>query len=239
MRFLKRGAVAALAVMAGGGAQAAIITPDTAVANSVFSGGYAAENTINGTGLTGFGATDAHAAYASGTLAFPNGNHWTTGALSSPIGANITWGFNSAVSLSDIYIWNHQSNGGLASNPGYDVTLFDLVLRDAGGSALATFSSIALAPDTATRQTFSFGSTIANVRSATFTVRGTQNPTTPFTGLAEVRFEGTIGSVTPPPPPPPPPPPDVSVVPLPAPALMLLSGLAGLGLIRRRRRAQA
>jgi hypothetical protein len=231
MRFLKLGAVAALAVLAGGGAQAAIITPDTAVANSQFAGGYNAENTINGTGLSGFGATDAHAAYAPG-------NHWTTGTLANAIGASITWGFNSAVSLSDIYIWNHQSNGGLAANPGYDVTLFDLVLRDAGGSALATFSNIALAPDTATRQTFSFGSTISNVRSASFTVRGTQNPSTPFTGLAEVRFEGTIGSVTPPPPPPPPPPPDVSVVPLPAPALMLLSGLAGLGLIRRRRRAQ-
>jgi hypothetical protein len=193
-------------------------------------------NTINGSGLAGFGATDAHAAYASGTPEYPNGNHWTTGTLSSAIGANITWGFNTAVSLSDIYIWNHQSNGGLAANPGYDVTLFDLVLSDAGGSALATFTNIALAPDTATRQTFSFGGTIDNVRSASFTVRGTQDPTTPFTGLAEVRFEGTTGSVTPPPPPPPP---DVSVVPLPAPALMLLSGLAGLGLIRRRRRAQA
>lgn len=203
-------------------ATAAILTPDTAVASSEFPSGnaaFAAVNTINGSGLTDFGGSNGHADYSANP-----GNHWTTDG-SPVIGSFITWGFSSAVSLSAMYVWNHRSNI-IANNSGYDVTLFDLVLRDAGGAALETLLGVALAPNTDLRQTVSFATTVDNVRSVTFTVRGTERLTTPFTGLAEVRFEGTL---TPPPPPPPP------TVPLPAAGWMLLAGIGGLAALRRRR----
>ncbi|MBL8702396.1 MAG: VPLPA-CTERM sorting domain-containing protein [Alphaproteobacteria bacterium] len=51
---------------------------------------------------------------------------------------------------------------------------------------------------------------------------------------AQVRYSGLTEDEAPPPPPPPPPPP-VSEVPVPATALLFGAGLAGLGMVRRRR----
>lgn len=200
-------------------ATAAILTPDTAVASSEFPSGnaaFAAVNTINGSGLTDFGGSSGHADYSANP-----GNHWTTDG-SPVIGSFITWGFSSAVSLSAMYVWNHRSNV-IAQNSGYDVTLFDLVLRDAGGTALTTLTNVSLGFNTDLRQTpVTFATPIDNVRSVTFTVRGTEFPNPGFTGLAEVRFEGTRST-------------PASVIPLPAAGWMLLAGIGGLAALRRRR----
>ena len=199
--------------------QAAVISADTATASSEFSGGYVAENTINGTGLSTAGdPTATHADYVFG-------NHWTTRA-NDVLGASISWGFSGGASVGGIYIWNHLSNI-IASNPGYEPTLFDLDLLDGSDNVIASFDDIDLSPDTNMAQAFSFGEIFADVSTITFTVEEVQG-TTPFTGLAEVLFDDSfqiqgatdIGAVSP--------------IPLPA-GLPLLAGAFGLlfGLRRR------
>ena len=199
-------------------ANAAVIKPDTAVASSVFSGGYVADNTINGTGLTGTGINpaEAHADYAFG-------NHWTTANGTDPVDAFITWGFNVGQTLGGIYIWNHRSNDpGHASNPGYEPTLFDLTVTHFGGSLV--LNDVSIAPDTATAQGFGFGSVLTGVTSVRFDVEAVQSSPT-FTGLAEVAFETTGILNTP--------------VPLPAGLPLFGTGLALLGFVGWRRKHAA
>ena len=162
-------------------ASAGLVRPDTAVASSAFNtSSYAAANTINGSGLPAdFTAADAHDPYS----AAGGGNHWTTSSSDSD--RFITWSFDTPVDLAAMVVWNHQSNGGLASNGGYDVTLFDLTVV---GDTTLTLTDVSLEPDTATGQTVDFGGLVTGVTSVTFDIEETQLPTTPFTGLAEVAF---------------------------------------------------
>lgn len=196
-------------------AHAAIFKPDSATASSEFSSGYDALQTIDGSGLTGGGLDplEAHGAYVSGGQ-----NHWTT-ASGDVLGASITWTFDADMALSGIYIWNHQSSAGHANNTGYDVTLFDLILRDAADAVLLSLTNLNLAPDTATAQLFGGQALTLGIRSVEFIVRGTQNAGTPYTGLAEVAFTDDI----------------VSTVPLPAALPLFLAGLGSLVVLRRRR----
>jgi hypothetical protein len=158
----------------------ALIIPDTVSASSEFNANYLAINTINGSGLpAGYDETSAHANYSTG-------NHWTTSA-GDVTSAFITWGFNTPQSLGGIYIWTHRSNI-IAANPGYEPTLFDLTLRDAGSNILLFLDDITMAPDTANAQFFSFGAAFANVSSVRFDVEAVQNPASTYTGLAEVAF---------------------------------------------------
>lgn len=164
-------------------ARAAIIQPNTAVASSEFNGSYLAINTINGSGLAGaVGTLPTHAAYATG-------NHWTT-ASGSPLNAYITWGFSAPQTLDTIHLWNHQSNGGLANNPGYDVGNFDLTFFNASNVVIGNYSGT-LAFDSNAAQAFNFG-TIAGVASVRFDVNSIQNAQSPYTGLAEVAFNTTV-----------------------------------------------
>lgn len=159
------------------------IQPDTAVASSEFTASFdgRAVHTIDGSGLpAGFGPSDSHSAYASG-------NHWTTASGTTPTTQFITWGFATPQILDTIYIWNHQSNAPPANNTGYDVTLFDLTLFDVTNTVLLSLNDVALAPDTAIAQAFSFGGPIAGVSSVRFDVEAVQSSPT-FTGLAEVGF---------------------------------------------------
>ncbi|WP_425098863.1 VPLPA-CTERM sorting domain-containing protein [Tropicibacter sp. S64] len=217
LRFVAAALFAAFAVPA----SAAIVTPTTATTSTNFSFTYRGANTINGSGLSTVGDPAAtHAPYSSTT----NGNHWTT-ANGDVASAWIRWGFSSLVDFGGLYIWNHQSTfPGLADNGGYEPITFDLSVSD-DTTTLASWSGLSLAPDTNLSQAFSLTTPISGVRFVTFTVVETQNPFTPYTGLAEVLISDTaIAGAT-----------ALSPVPLPASGLLLLAALGGAGLARRRR----
>jgi hypothetical protein len=171
-----------LVLFMGSTAAASLIQPNTAVPSSQFdASAFGAVNTRNGSGLpAGFTPASAHAAYAQF-------NHWTTDGT-APTDEFITYGFTTPQALVAFYLWNHQSNGGIAANSGYDVTLFDLTFLAADGTtALHSINDLAAAPDTATGQTFSFP-LVQDVSFVRFDIEATQSSTT-FTGLAEVAFE--------------------------------------------------
>jgi hypothetical protein len=164
-------------------ARAQLIRPDTAMASSFFGSTYRAENAINGSGLpANFTVADAHAAYSNSG----EGKHWTT-ASGTPANASITFGFATPRYLVAFHLWNHQSTVPPATNPGYDVTLFDLTFLGADGTTvLRTLNDLAAAPDTATGQTFTFP-LVEDVSFVRFDVEAVQGATA-FTGVAEVAF---------------------------------------------------
>jgi hypothetical protein len=166
-------------------ASAQWISPDSATANSEFSINYLAVNTINGSGLpSSFTPDDAHADYAIN-------NHWTIADSTPPTDASITWGFDTDQSFGSMAIWNHQSNGGIANDSGYEPTLFDLFIFDENDNLLLSWDDVSIAADTATGQTFSFGSLLSGIRSVQFDVEAVQG-STQFTGLAEVAFSVAV-----------------------------------------------
>lgn len=206
-------------MLATSGTQAATFSADTAVANSIFSSDYVAENTINGSGLPGgFGPTDTHADYAQG-------NHWTSNGA-SPTDEYIEWGFSSVKTVGGLYIWNHLSNI-IASNSVYEPISFDLTFKDGGGGTLLEFEAVSLTPDTnGASESFTLSAPLSNVGSVLFEVKATQGSPT-YTGLAEVLFSDSViagADVT------------LNAVPLPAPAWLLLAGMAGMAGVRRLRR---
>jgi hypothetical protein len=162
----------------------AFIRADSATATSVFSGSYVAANAINGSGMpAGFTPASPHATYVAG-------NHWTTRS-GDTIGESATFSFNVPQSLGGFHMWAHRSNN-IATNPHYAVTLFDLVLRDAGGTVLANLTGLTGVPNIQTAQTYGFN-IVSNVSSVEFIVRATaNNNSSPFTGLAEVAFADCI-----------------------------------------------
>jgi hypothetical protein len=201
-------------------AQAAVIQPDTATASSSFNlTDYAPANTINGSGLQGALSTlPNHDAYSSAG----SGNHWTTSAAGDVLDNWIQWGFSSAQTLDTIYLWNHQSNGGLASNSGYDVGNFSLTFLDSFLNTIGTYSGV-LAFDSAAAQSFNFGS-LSDISFVRFDINSVQNVSTPYTGLAEVAFR-TVTST----------PPTHGVPDGGTTASMLLAGMLGLAAVSHRR----
>ncbi len=167
-------------------ASAQFFRPDSASATSVFSSGYVVANAINGTGLpAGFGPLSSHANYASG-------NHWTT-ANGRTIGESATFSFTTPKTVGGFYMWAHRSNG-VASNPNYAVTRFDLVFRDAAGATLANLTDLVGLPNIPIAQTYTFNQ-VSNVSSIQFIVRATlNNNVSPYTGLAEVAFDSCIAA---------------------------------------------
>lgn len=110
-------------------AAAQLIRPNSATATSTFSASYVITNAINGSGMpANFTAADAHATYATN-------NHWTT-ASGHTVGESATFSFT-AQTIGAFHLWAHRSNG-IASNPYYVATQFDLVFRDSAGTVLST-----------------------------------------------------------------------------------------------------
>jgi len=202
-----------------GSAQAFTFSADTATASSVFSSSYAAANTINGSGMPDpFGIADAHAIYVPG-------NHWTTRA-NQTIGEHITWGFDDPVTLGSLYIWNHLSTaggGGVAANPHYAPTIFDLEIFDPTDALIGSLTGGTLQHDVSTAQAIDLGAIYNNVGSVKFTIKETRAEVvgytfTRYSGLAEVLFSSE----------------SVTVVPLPAAGWLFLTGLFALAAVGRR-----
>ncbi len=153
--------------------QAALIIPDSASASTEFVG-FEAIHTINGSGLpVGYDETSVHGSYTTQ-------NHWTT-LSGDVVGAHIDWGFIDPQDLATIFIWTSR-------RAGYEPTSFNLTLFDSLDDELLSLSNVALQPDTEFAQEFYFGSLVEGVSRVRFEVLATQDPTTNFTGLAEVAF---------------------------------------------------
>ncbi|QJE98512.1 hypothetical protein [Luteolibacter luteus] len=164
---------------------AVMIVPDSIhEVSSFFSPEYKPQNTINGSGLPGdYSASSIHAAYSN----TGGGNHWTSAADTQPLDQFITFAFNTAQDLTSFVMWNHQSNGGISTNSGYDVTLFDLTFYAADGTTvLFTLNDLAAQPDTASGQVFNF-SVVEGVSLVRFDIEGVQG-SNDYTGLGEVAF---------------------------------------------------
>jgi hypothetical protein len=162
---------------------AGIIRPTGATALSEFSASYDIGNVIDGSGLpAAFGPNTLHAAYAVD-------NHWTTEAGALGAGrAQATFSFKHPVALDAFHLWNHRSNL-IAADSSYGVTTFDLVLRDPNGSALLSLLNQTAAQLVSYAQTYTFPTT-GPVSSVDFIV--VSNGGSPYTGLAEVAFNGTF-----------------------------------------------
>ena len=190
--------------------QAAMFNADSAVAGSEHSSSYDILNAIDGSGLPAiFDASTPHAVYSTN-------NHWT--AASGSILNNTAWAefmFNSEVTMGTFYMWNHQSNG-VASNPDYDVTLFNLRLYDAADNEIFSMLNVSAQEDLTTAQIFAFDP-VTGVRKARFEILANARPNNDsWTGVAEVRFDTEA---------------------VPEPATMAVLGLGAATLLRRRRKA--
>ena len=161
-------------------AEAVIFKPTGAAASSIASSNYDPIYTIDGSGLTGNGTdiTEAHADYVIQ-------NHWTS-ANFAPTDQWIDWTFSTPVTIGAAYIWNHRSNV-IASNPGYEPTLFDLTFFDLDNNVLLFLDDRPLLPDTAFAQRIDF-ELVSNVSRVRFDVEAVQS-STGWTGLAEVAFD--------------------------------------------------
>lgn len=196
------------ALTAGGNlATAQLIQPDSATASSEFSGAYLITNTINGSGLpAGFGPDAVHNTYLQN-------NHWTTrsGALQNN-NAFANFFFDDPTTIGTMYLWNHLSNG-VAADPGYAVTLFDLRYYGAGDvvlfESLDTVANPVWPPD-GKSQAFDFPMTDGVVR-VEFVIRANRG-SPQYTGFAEIAFS-----------------------PIPAPGTAAVLGCIGFAAARRRR----
>lgn len=209
--------VAAAAALLPALAGATLVRPDSAVAGSEFSSAYDVASAIDGSGLpAGFDPTDLHATYTTN-------NHWTT--KTGAIAAGQAWAefsFDELQTLGQFHLWNHRSNG-VASNPYYAVTRFDLVFKDAAGATLRVLDDLAAVGGlgSGAAQTFAFAP-VTGVKTVRLVIEANSTPPgwtgVNYTGVAEVAFDTT------------------SPVPEPATALTAAAGLAAL-LLRRRRAA--
>jgi len=184
-------------------ASAQMIAPDSATAASEFNSNFVITNVINGSGLlVGFTPLSEHASYVVG-------NHWTTraGALNAG-NARASFFFNTTQTLSSFNMWNHRSNN-IASDPFYAVAEIDLILRDSSGGVLFSLLNQTALPNVLVAQNYFFAS-VAGVTRVDFVIDS--NNGSPFTGLAEVRFNG-----------------------IPTPGAIALLGMSGLLVARRRR----
>lgn len=163
-------------------AQAQLFQPDGATASSEFSSSYDVLQAIDGSGLPlNFTPNSVHATYAVG-------NHWTTVArdLHNDGNAWANFLFNTDRTIGTFHLWNHLSNG-VAADPGYAVTLFDLRFFDAADTEIGSMIGLTAQPNVSIAQSYAFAP-IDGVRRVQFTIRA-NNGSPNYTGVGEVAFE--------------------------------------------------
>ncbi len=163
-------------------AQPTIFQPDSATAGSEFSGSYDIGNAIDLSGMSDLCVTASHSTYVQN-------NHWTTKAGAINAGtAFANFFFDEDTTIGSFLLWNHRSDG-VAADPGYAVTSFDLRLYDVGDNVLYESLSTPALPNTPTVQTYNFAP-VDGVRRVEFVVL-TNNGSPNYTGVAEVAFAQT------------------------------------------------
>ncbi|MBL9149328.1 MAG: dockerin type I repeat-containing protein [Phycisphaerae bacterium] len=181
MRSLSQVAVAVVAVSAFSSALLGdTFRPDAATAGSEFSGLYDIGNAIDGSGLPArWTIFSLHANYTTN-------NHWTTKAGALQAGnAWASFTFNTDRTVGTFHLWNHRSNG-IASDPGYAVTLFELRMYDAANELLFVLPNQTALPNLAEAQHFCW-EPVSGVRRVDLKI--IQNNGSPnYTGVAEVAF---------------------------------------------------
>lgn len=196
---------------------ATLIAPDTASgvsASTVFGGNAFAPATIDGSGLSGSGASATHVTYNPFA-----GTHWTGNETQGAI----SWGFNTAVDLVAAYFWNHDTYPTLSGQLNFYTGAMELI----GMQAVSLTAPAQAVP--VESQFVAFAATMQAVRGIQFVLDAAPNQQfSQYRGLAEVRF--VLASTAAPPPPP-----DVPPIPLPAAGWLLLGALGGLAALRRRK----
>jgi MYXO-CTERM domain-containing protein len=185
-------------------ASAQLFQPTSATATSEFSASYDIGNVIDGSGLpANFTPASVHGTYNVN-------NHWTTapGALNQN-NAAASFFFSDPVTIGTFHMWNHLSNG-VAADPGYAVTRFNLRLFDSANNELFALLNQSATPNVFIAQSFLFAP-VANVSRVDFRILA-NNGSNNYTGLAEVAFEA-----------------------VPTPGALALMGFGGLLAARRRR----
>lgn len=174
----------AAAVCAAPASLGGVCRPDRATAESEYSSSYDIGNAIDGSGLpSGFIPGNSHGTYAVN-------NHWTTQAGALGQGrSNASFFFDNGTTIGAFHLWNHRSNG-VAADPGYAVTLFDLILRDQAGEVIFQIIDVAALPNVLTAQTYSF-TTVPGVYRVDFRIKA-NNGSPNYTGVAEVGFDNGL-----------------------------------------------
>ncbi|MGP1346299.1 MAG: hypothetical protein ACTS3F_06490 [Phycisphaerales bacterium] len=170
-------ALAALTTAAHAGTP--LFQPDSATAGSEFNSSYDIGNTTNGSGLEpDFCPGSPHATYVQH-------NHWTTKSNALPAGtAFANFFFDNDTTIGTLLLWNHRSNG-VASDPGYAVTVFDLRYYDADDQVIEEFIGLEATPNVLTAQAYRVGP-IDGVRRVEFVI--VENNGSQYTGFAEIAF---------------------------------------------------
>ena len=206
--ILPLAALAGVAIFAAP-ANAQIITPTGATTSTALLGGsYGPGNTIDGSGLSGGGASGD---ILSETHADEATNSGTTYLSASGVVPELTFDLGGTFTVDSVHIWNYRHDNGVVH---WGVSTIDISFSTDGGSNygsliddLGTFVT-ASNPESVQSVSFTAVSGVTHIK-----LTDVQDLGGPYTGFGEIRFGEAI----------------------PEPSSLALLGLGGLALLRRRR----
>ena len=169
-------------------AEAAVITGETASADTEHSAPFVANNTVNNSGITGPGgslATDGNYVHGTDT----SNEMWLT-AFDNPIGESLTITLPALYNIDGMRIWNFNEAGGTDAG----IASYDLATSPDGTTFTTQLTGVALAQAPGAVDYVGVYSAVnwANVKSVRLTIVDTYRPSDDVTGIAEVMFSGTL-----------------------------------------------